>query len=267
MTQSVAPVATPTMIPRNALTSSSIVYPASGRLPRSFRDEATWINLLRPFEPEITHLRVGIVAKCKHPLDRASAVHHIDSTQRYRVLAERERACPDASRACSRSISASADSNWGSTSRKRASFRSFFACSYRPSNDSTRASRRLSWKSAIGSVDGRRLRGDVGFNVAGWPRREAAGPPVAGRNSHRREVLRIGPAGPVNRPDGERGLDRRSRCSPFGSPGDGVAKFASVRVPSREVRQWALPETKPWTGGWYRVRTCDPCRVKAVLYR
>ena len=21
------------------------------------------------------------------------------------------------------------------------------------------------------------------------------------------------------------------------------------------------------TGGWYRVRTCDPCRVKAVLYR
>jgi hypothetical protein len=30
------------------------------------------------------------------------------------------------------------------------------------------------------------------------------------------------------------------------------------------LREAARPKT---LGGWYRVRTCDPCRVKAVLYR
>ena len=32
----------------------------------------------------------------------------------------------------------------------------------------------------------------------------------------------------------------------------------------KKLQLWKLLDL---IGGWYRVRTCDPCRVKAVLYR
>jgi len=36
---------------------------------------------------------------------------------------------------------------------------------------------------------------------------------------------------------------------------------------AHSARMAARTENARNDGGWYRVRTCDPCRVKAVLYR
>jgi hypothetical protein len=46
-------------------------------------------------------------------------------------------------------------------------------------------------------------------------------------------------------------------------PGGTAANFSGGRMNLNK----RLADAMAKIGGWYRVRTCDPCRVKAVLYR